>query len=252
MPKRITFQADRNSTIDAIDQYCRARSMSRSAVISQLLNSLTPTLNKINGHLKNAHDLEVTLGQWSYVQDCISDRTAPTMTVEEHFYDIWLNVIKHKHIWLGDEIHEHRRSINKMGKGEVTSIHNLLECMVDKLAVERAILIYTDRRVSYQLGRAGGLSTTLLIKQSVCNGHLFDFAHSKAMPIFDVITHGTKETLRRHDIAPPHSCVCWVPIYYINDMVVMTPVVKAGDVGQLQKKTGRVIIINPFSQEVSA
>jgi hypothetical protein len=70
MKKRITFSANKKSTIDAIDDYSNAKGYSRSEVISFLLNATAPALNKITSQYHIAQTLESTLG-------CIFEEKAP-------------------------------------------------------------------------------------------------------------------------------------------------------------------------------
>lgn len=96
MKKRITFSANKKSTIDAIDDYSNAKGYSRSEVISFLLNATAPALNKITSQYHIAQTLESTLG-------CIFEEKAPSiargepkLTYEEFFYSVWNTHIRHR------------------------------------------------------------------------------------------------------------------------------------------------------------
>ena len=68
--------------------------------------------------------------------------------------------------------------------------------------------------------------------------------------MLDVIAHGIKEALKRHQATLPIPCVCWIPIYYVDDMVIMTPVIKSTDVKKQKLTMDKAIIINLLGQEV--
>ncbi|XEI32444.1 hypothetical protein NMD14_17210 [Aeromonas veronii] len=250
MPKRITFQADRDSTICEIDNYCRAKQLSRSAVISNLLNLLSPMLGRINAHFNAAYNVEFELTQMLKQQDCLLPREQLTISVEEHFHRLWKTAIRHNVDCVDYRIHEHKQAKSNMGKDEITRIKEVLDSIISTMPIEKAIFIYTDRRVSHHLKKAGGFSNTIFIKQSECDGYFFDFAHSQALPTFDVIHHGTRAALKKHQMTLSAPSVCWVPIYYVGEMVIMTPVIKSADVKKQKQTMDRAIIINLFGQEV--
>ncbi|EOG4179071.1 hypothetical protein ACLB5K_004818, partial [Enterobacter hormaechei] len=98
---------------------------------------------------------------------------------------------------------------------------------------------------------AGGLSNIILIKETVYDGCFFDLSSIVIMPIFELITFGVEEVLKRNKIHHKQSCYCWIPIYYTNDLAVMVPVIAEGDTPQKAMKGGDAIIINPFNGEVN-
>ena len=67
--------------------------------------------------------------------------------------------------------------------------------------------------------------------------------------MLDVIAHGLTEALKKHQVTLSAPCVCWVPIYYVDDTVIMTPVIKATDVKKQKLTMDKAIIINLFGQE---
>lgn len=250
MPKRITFQADRDSTICEIDNYCRAKKLSRSAVISSLLNALVPRLKRINAHYHAANNLEHELTNVLGQQDCLLPKQQLSISAEEHFHQLWVMKIRHPRNIVDYQLHEHKKTKANMEQDEITYIKEMLENIVSQMNVEKAIFIYTDRRVSHKFQKAGGLSKTLLINQSEYDGYFFDFANSTPLPMLDVIAHGLTEALKKHQVTISTHCVCWIPIYYIDDMVIMTPVIKATDVKKQKLTMDKTIIINLFGQEV--
>lgn len=250
MPKRITFQADRDSTICEIDNYCRAKKLSRSAVISSLLNALVPRLKRINAHHNAVNNLERELTNVLGQQDCLLPKQQFSISAEEHFHQIWMMKIRHPQNIIDYRLHEHQKTKARMEQDEIIYIKEMLENIVSKINVEKAIFIYTDRRVSHKLQKAGGLSNTLLINQSEYDGYFFDFANSTPLPMLDVIAHGLTEALKKHQVAISAPGVCWIPIYYLNDMVIVTPVIKATDVKKQKLTMDKTIIINLFGQEV--
>ena len=110
MPKRITFQADRDSTICEIDNYCRGRKLSRSAVISSLLNALVPRLKCINAHYNAASNLERELTNMLGQQDYLLPKQQFSISAEEHFHQIWMMKIRHPQNIIDYRIHEHQKS----------------------------------------------------------------------------------------------------------------------------------------------
>ena len=146
MPKRITFQADRDSTICEIDNYCRAKKLSRSAVISSLLNALVPRLKCINEHYNAANNLEHELTNVLGQQDCLLPKQQFSISAEEHFHQLWMMKIRHPRNIIDYRLHEHQKAKASMEQDEITYIKEMLENIVSKMNVEKAIFIYTDRR----------------------------------------------------------------------------------------------------------
>ena len=148
MPKRITFQADKDTTIDEIDYYAKTRKMSRSAVISFVLNAFSPRLKIINEHYKMAQTLEHSLVNILQYSDCLLPRSQANITIEEYLNNIWVNIIKHDHDIISREFFKHTRTIYSMGKMEIDGLKEMIETLTNNMGVEKAVLIYTDRRVS--------------------------------------------------------------------------------------------------------
>ncbi|HBU8806946.1 TPA: hypothetical protein MDE59_002061, partial [Citrobacter freundii] len=157
MKKRITFSANKKSTIDAIDDYSNAKGYSRSEVISFLLNATAPALNKITSQYHIAQTLESTLG-------CIFEEKAPSiargepkLTYEEFFYSVWNTHIRHRNEVVDQDFYAHKIPHDKMGKSEKKLIHEKLSYIIKSFNVKKAIFIYTDRRVNHKHLIAGGL-----------------------------------------------------------------------------------------------
>lgn len=251
MQKRITFSPNKQSTIEAIDTYSRIKGYSRSEVISFLLNSTVPALNKITLQYHIAHNLELTLDSIFKEKENITTRTEPKLTLEEFFYSAWNMHIRHTDEFIDQGFYKHKINHDKMGKNEKKLIHEKLLILIEKTHVKKAIYIYTDRRVNNNYLIAGGLSNTILIKETTYDGYFFDFSSIVIMPIFELITFGVEAVLKRNKICPEQSCYCWIPIYYTNDLAVMVPVIDEGDASQKALTGGNTIIINPFTSEVN-
>lgn len=250
MSKRITFQADQETTIDEIDYYARTRHMSRSAVISFILNAHSSRLKNINDHYRKAQILEHSLVNTLQRDDYLLPRSQKNIAIEEYLHNIWVNIIKHENAIIGREIFKHTRTVYSMGKEEIDGLKAMVETVINSTGIEKAVLIYTDRRVSHNLNKAGGFSKILMIKKSEHEGFFFDFANSQAMPTFDLITYGIKDSLAKNNISPSINSICWIPIYYINEITIMTPIIKSCDIKKKNMEIDRAIIINPFSHEV--
>lgn len=69
-------------------------------------------------------------------------------------------------------------------------------------------------------------------------------------PILDLITLGIDETVRRKNDNKTVQCICWIPVYYINNKALMIPVVHEDDVSASTKNGGKIIIVEPFKDEV--
>ncbi|MBR7615343.1 hypothetical protein [Citrobacter braakii] len=251
MQKRITFSPNKQSTIEAIDAYSRVKGYSRSEVISFLLNSTVPVLNNITLQYHIANNLELTLSSLFKEKENITTRTEPRLTHEEFFYSVWNTHIRHSNEIIDHEFYKHKITHDKMGKSEKSLIHEKLTILIEKFHVKKAIFIYTDRRVNNSYLIAGGLSNTILIKETIYDGYFFDFSGIVILPIFELITFGFETVLKRNKICPEQPCYCWIPIYYTNDLAVMVPVIAEGDASQKAMKGGDAIIINPFGGEVN-
>ncbi|MFJ5331686.1 hypothetical protein [Pectobacterium versatile] len=250
MPRRITINIGKDSNLDKIDEYSKLRGFSRSSTVSFLLDLTVPVLDKINSHNYAAKDIEFQLKNF-FEKECYQQvRSESKLTIEEHFYEIWHSHIKHPKEITDREIHEHRNTQSKMGVTERNTIREKLTGLINNFNVKKAIYIYTDRRIDNRYLIAGGISNIILTNEITFGDYLFDFSQIVCLPIFDLITFGTKETLRKHKIHLPSSYICLIPIYHTNDKAVMVPVIRLGDAPQ-QAKTGiNIIIINPFENEV--
>ncbi|MFB2962635.1 hypothetical protein ACE1BM_23530, partial [Aeromonas jandaei] len=252
-PQLVPFKLHRfGQQRQAIDLYSQAKKISRSSVISMLLNATTPYLNTINDLVKQAHEIEANLHhafQMQYRSDIRLDPDIKPMMIEQHLYSIWHHVIKDQREILSRDIHDHHRSVPTMGKTEAKNLTTLLKNIIYKFNVKKAMYIYTDRRVDNQHLKAGGISNIILLKQTTFDGYLFDADQTAILPIFDLIIFGIAETLKKHGVKIPQSCVCWIPIYHTNNCAIMMPILNEGDVTQSSKNACNTIIINPFSQK---
>ncbi|MDH0671474.1 hypothetical protein N5D18_13770 [Enterobacter hormaechei] len=118
MQKRITFSPNKQSTIEAIDTYSRIKGYSRSEVISFLLNSTAPALNKITLQYHIAHNFELTLGSLFKEKENITTRTEPKLTMEEFFYSAWNMHIRHTDEVIDQGFYKHKITRDMMGKSE--------------------------------------------------------------------------------------------------------------------------------------
>ncbi|EMX2296584.1 hypothetical protein AAGT50_001937, partial [Escherichia coli O4:H1] len=157
--------------------------------------------------------------------------------------------IKYEYDVLDRKIFPHESTRNAMGVAEKKGIKENATLMLEYYKVEKAICIYTNRKVSHTLNRAGGFYKTILIKTSVFGDYFFDFCNSVCLPIDELIEYGTKETVRRHQIRSTGFCTFHIPIFYINNKAVIVPVLRTEEVSQSSRTGGDVIIINPFEDE---
>ncbi|EFN8494555.1 hypothetical protein DYP27_26760, partial [Escherichia coli] len=176
-------------------------------------------------------------------------RTKPEITKGEFFHSIYKSHIKYEYDVLDRKIFPHESTRNAMGVAEKKGIKENATLMLEYYKVEKAICIYTNRKVSHTLNRAGGFYKTILIKTSVFGDYFFDFCNSVCLQIDELIEYGTKETVRRHQIRSTGFCTFHIPIFYINNKAVIVPVLRTEEVSQSSRTGGDVIIINPFEDE---
>jgi hypothetical protein len=247
MPKRITFQANKESTINTIDDYCMAKNTSRSATISWLLDCTVSLLGTITNHHYAAIELETALMQITKEQP---RRSEAKLTLEEHFLTIWNEAIIYPKEILNLDFHNHKTSSGKMGKTEREEIKGMLEGLIEKFQMKKALYIYTDRRIDNSYLKAGGLSNTILLKKTTFDGYLFDVSNTVVLPIIQLIIFGIEETLRKNSVYLTTPSCCWVPVYHTNNLAVMVPVLREEDAPQSSKMGGNIVIVNPFANDV--
>lgn len=248
MTNKITFTSNRMTTIKVIDDYCKTKGLSRSKVISSLLNITTPVLKQVINHYKDIESIESLLVKICLDTGHIKELDHSTLTIEEHFMSIWKNNIKHEREFINNEVYRHKPSSPKMGNTERESIREMLLSLTEKLNAKKAIFIYTDRRVNNKYLLAGGISNTLIIKETTYDDYFFDFHQLTILPIFDLILLGTEKALMRNNLTAKTPCICWIPIYHTNDKAIMLPIIRKDDAPNSSLTGSNAIIINPFSK----
>lgn len=248
MTNKITFTSNRMTTIKVIDDYCKTKGLSRSKVISSLLNITTPVLKQVINHYKDIESIESLLVKTCLDTGHIKELDHSILTIEEHFMSIWKNNIKHEREFINNEVYRHKPSSQKMGNTERESIREMLLALTEKFNAKKAIFIYTDRRVNNKYLLAGGISNTLIIKETTYDDYLFDFHQLTILPIFDLILLGTEKALMRNNLTTKTPCICWLPIYHTNDKAIMLPIIRKDDAPNSSLTGSNTIIINPFSK----
>lgn len=69
MSERITFNATNSETLRVVDEYSKTQKISRSQVISTLLDATVPVLKDINRYYQLADELKARLLSGVYQQD---------------------------------------------------------------------------------------------------------------------------------------------------------------------------------------
>ena len=87
MSVRITFNVKSPKTMQTLDEYCQRTGMSRSQLISTLLDATTPILNDINVHYQLAHEMESRLMAGVYRRDL--QRKRNVVSAEKYCREIW-------------------------------------------------------------------------------------------------------------------------------------------------------------------
>ncbi|WP_152071965.1 hypothetical protein [Escherichia coli] len=248
MMKRVSFSLAETYEADVIKKYQHLKKCSFSAAIKECLKLGAPVLNRINENIAAITDIEDKLRQF-FNEEPFVQRTKPEITKGEFFHSIYKSHIKYEYDVLDRKIFPHESTRNAMGVAEKKGIKENATLMLEYYKVEKAICIYTNRKVSHILNRAGGFYKTILIKTSVFGDCFFDFCNSVCLPIDELIEYGMKETVRRHQIRSSGFCTFHIPIFYINNKAVIVPVLRTEEVSQSSRKGGDVIIINPFEDE---
>ncbi|WP_131601378.1 hypothetical protein [Photorhabdus khanii] len=135
----------------------------------------------------------------------------------------------------------------RMSNLEIEEIKKTLRNCIEETEAKNVIYIYTDRKVNYAKRLATGLATIQLIKDTMYEGNFFDLSRVVLLPAIELIEYGIDSVLKRHSINISFPHICWIPIFYINDKVVMIPVIRERDVPSSVRSGSNITIINPFA-----
>ncbi len=87
MSERITFNVTNSETLRVVDEYSKKQKISRSQVISTLLDATVPVLKDINRYYQLADELKARLLSGVYQQDL--PRRRNVVTAEKYCMEIW-------------------------------------------------------------------------------------------------------------------------------------------------------------------
>ncbi|ELY4512689.1 hypothetical protein SMZ78_004041 [Cronobacter dublinensis] len=250
MSQRITYSTPNNTTVETLRKYSRLKKCSLSAVISLATDAVAPVLEKIISHYDEANEIENNLFQACFFSKNRPVRSIPVRSQEEYYLAIWNTYIKYNIDNLDHNLYKHNLPNRRIGENEKKKIIENQEGIIDKYNAKKGIFIYLDRRINYAHKLSAGYSNLILIKETSYEDVSFDFSKMIIAPILDLITLGIDETVRRKNDNKTVQCICWIPVCYINNKALMIPVVHEDDVSASTKNGGKIIIVEPFKDEV--
>jgi hypothetical protein len=266
MSKAVTFSIKNIKTLESIDRYCLAKkNISRSKVISSLLDSVSPILDEISDHYQMAQAIDNKLLSLFKTEITTQiQKQHSTVSAEQHCLEIWNNHIRCKTL-LSDDISNqspksHLRKDTKIGIYEREEIEDTVRQGMEIAPDARlALFIYTRRIVEHENSLAGGISQTLLLKNNTYDNYLFDIQNAKVLNADDLIFFGINDSLKKNKIKHNPKYLCWIPVFYTGlnmgyatvdhkAKVIVVPVLHREDVPEsvFTERPKDVVIVNPF------
>lgn len=144
MSKKISIHVKDELSLNAIDKYCKYRSISRSSLISSILTSAYPLLSNLNSHYQISQQLERRLFMPDNENKAI-ESNEPRFSLSEYLADIWITHITHKDVLTDIPNHIHTRNVPNMGWEEKNRISNELREYVKFYQIKKAIFVYVGR-----------------------------------------------------------------------------------------------------------
>ncbi|MEQ5556192.1 hypothetical protein AB7Y04_05560 [Providencia rettgeri] len=245
MSQRITITVKNENSLKQIDEYCCKHKTSRSSLISSILKSACPLLSEINQYTQLTNELESKL--FSPDKSSMNYQgKASTFSLAEHLLDIWQTHIIEKGVIIDQHAYPHAFKSPKVGLKEKISIQEELEHYISEPNIKKAIFIYTDRHVHYKLHKAGGLSNTILIKNTEYKNYVFDFNGIINIPMNDIVFFGIEEAIKKSKVQLKHTYEAFIPIYHTNHQCILIGVIDRNNGNKRIDKSSNTIIINPL------
>ncbi|HHT8380687.1 hypothetical protein P2G82_13605 [Citrobacter braakii] len=240
MMERITFSITNSETLRVLDEYSRTQKISRSQVITTLLDATVPVLNDVNRYYQLADELKSRLLAGVYQQDL--PRRRNVVMAEKYCLEIWESKLQVRKVYDFDSVNgvmhvrerkRHYRQDKAVGRVENRYINDLCQSFLDMtdLAAQYACFIYTDRIIftdegskeedSSPLKLAAGDAVILMAKDVIYNEYFFDLKNALFINVIDLMSFGSNgipETTKDPRIH------CWVPILFSGKNAVIVPV----------------------------
>lgn len=263
MSVRITFNVKSPKTMQTLDEYCQRTGMSRSQLISTLLDATTPILNDINVHYQLAHEMESRLMAGVYRRDL--QRKRNVVSAEKYCREIWENKLVTLIYYDFDssngrvyarEHKRHNRTGKHLGKIEGNHIKELCERLfpMAKEGAKYAFFIYTSRHIlcdkedenSNPVRFAAGDAKILLVRDVIFDDLFFDISKAFYTKTIDLMSSGVNGIPQVRNVVD--NVYCWVPILFSGDNVLLTPVYRIDPLAQsIRRKPDRVTIVFPVN-----
>ncbi|EKA5807673.1 hypothetical protein OLL09_003632 [Escherichia coli] len=246
--KKSSFTYKNQSSLEAIVLYAELTQQSKSSAIAEVMDFVTPILEKCNRHNWSINEIKNDLLKFSIRESINLSRGKTEVTLEEYCSLIWkTNIISPLKIPIADYFQLNAND-KFMGKDEKTVIRERLSSLRENYDMEKAIYIYNQRHFNVKNQSVSGYSNIILIHRTTFEDYYFDVGQALLLPTSQLIIFGINEVLRRKRIVMPYPVVCWIDIYHVNDMTVMLPVLRKTD-ASYPVNAPDDIIINPYSQE---
>ncbi|MCB5313312.1 hypothetical protein [Yersinia intermedia] len=250
MSQRITFSNSNNTTVGIFKKFCRIKGISLSSGISFVMDATAPLLEKIISHHNDANEIEKIISQAYLLPTNPPIRSVPVRSQEEYYLAIWNTHIRYTIDSLDHNRYKHNSSNRRIGNNEKKSIRESQGKIIEKYNAKKGIFIYIDRRISYAYKLSAGHSNLIMIKETSYDGVFFDFSKMIIVPILELITLGIDEAVSRKNDNVKIQCICWIPVYYINNKALIIPIVHEDDASALTKNGEKIIIVEPFKDEI--
>ncbi len=240
MSERITFNATNSETLRVVDEYSKTQKISRSQVISTLLDATVPVLKDINRYYQLADELKARLLSGVYQQDL--PRRRSVVTAEKYCMEIWESKLQVGKGYDFDSVNgrvhvrehkRHHRRDNAVGRVENRHIKELCQFLLERSEQDArfACFIYTERIIfaddetselsSSPVNLTAGDAVILLAKDVVYNEFFFDTGKAPFINVVDLMSCGTGGIPETTGDPRIH---CWVPILFSGKNAVIAPV----------------------------
>ncbi|QLH67657.1 hypothetical protein [Aeromonas veronii] len=260
---RININLDKLETLHALDNYKSIKGISRSRVVSQILDACVPILKSITYHHNSANELENRLLNKIYQRDIPLQRAE--VAAEKHCLSIWHDKLQSAKGFDFDSLHgldsikeykRHTRRDNGIGKVERRHIESICQKMMMYSDAKYAIFIYFERDVfehkepivtngspSIKKGKvAAGNGIILLAKDCFYDEYYFNFEEAILINVLDLMPLGIRGIERA---SKKLGVFCWIPIITHENKTVIVPVYKINPYTRpTHKKPNSITIIN--------
>jgi len=245
MAKPTSINISSADTLRVLNEYCKARDISRSSAISSLLDATTPILKDITSHYQLADELNKRLLSGVYKRGVAPRQN--TVAAEKYCLEIWSNNLHLKNEYEFDSVNHdaylrsrkrHHRRDRRLGKIETRHINKICEEFIlrEKTPVKYVCFVYVQRVFfpekellenfdipvdpNSPLLLVAGDAVVLLAKDVFYDKYFFDLSKAFIIDVVDLMPSGINGITKT--LNEPNA-YCWIPIMYSGSITLLDP-----------------------------